>query len=130
VDVDDASRVGGEEDGSDDAHEPGQNDQVDFLGAENLDELALGLRIEASTRGGGRDAFGACAMAASEIEKTRPGLIGKNSAQFDRQNSRVDGAADRLQVGAAAGAEHTQAESTLSAHFAWLMRRERDFIGR
>ena len=107
MNVDDASRVGGEEDGADDAHESGQNDQIDFLGAENLDELALGFRIEASARGGGHDAFGACAVAESEIEKTRLGLIGKNSSQFDRQNACVDCAADRLQIGAPAGAEHT-----------------------
>jgi hypothetical protein len=68
-------------------------------------------------------------VAASEIEKARAGLVGKNGAQLDGEDAFVDRAADGLQVGATAGAEDAETESTVSAHFAWRLHRERGSIG-
>jgi hypothetical protein len=56
-------------------------------------------------------------------------LVGKNNGQFDGEDAFVDRAADGLQVGAAAGAEDADTESTVSAHFVWRLHREWGSIG-
>jgi hypothetical protein len=68
-------------------------------------------------------------VAASEIEKACAGLIGKNGGQFDGEDAFIDRVADGLQVGATAGAEDAETESTVSGHFAWRLHRERGSIG-
>ena len=95
MDVDDASRIGGEKNGSDNAHESGQHDEIDLLGAEDVDKFAFTFRVEFSARCARGNAFGPRPAAASQFENARAGLVGQNGDQLCGETSFPDGAADR-----------------------------------
>ena len=110
VHVDDVSWVSGEERGADDTHETGQDDQFNFLLAQDGDDLFLGGGIEASACAGRDNAPGARTAAAAEFEDSGVRLIGEHCGDLRQQGTRVDGAADGGEVRAVPRTEDAQTE--------------------
>lgn len=118
MDIHDASFEGAEEFPFEDAHEAGEDHQVDLGVAQGPDVGGLGLLIEFRAETSGWNEMGGQAALAGVLEDAGIGDIRNHDGDGGRDGAGGDGVGDGDEVGAFAGAEDAEAEGGVVGHAA------------
>ena len=116
MDIDDAVSEGAEEFAFEDAHEAGQDNEVDLFFLENGDEAFLGIFIEFGAKFSGRDMQGFEGMGFGEGKDAGVLDVGDDKDDFHGGAGARAIAGEGVEVGPFAGAEHSEFDFAYHRH--------------
>ena len=116
MDVDDAIGEGAEEFAFEDAHEAGEDDEVDLFFLEDSDEAFLGIFIEFGAKFSGRDVEGFEGMGFGEGKDAGVLDVGDDKDDFHGGAGAGAVAGEGIEVGPFAGAEDSDFDFAYHRH--------------